>query len=36
MRVRPDDMTLLRPEQIPIATFKQQDKKQLLESYFGD
>lgn len=36
MRVRPEDVTLLKPEQVPISGFKPQDKKQLLENFLAD
>jgi hypothetical protein len=36
MRVKPDDVALLKPEQIQIASFKPVDKKQLLEAFFAD
>lgn len=36
MRVKPEDMVLLKPEKIPISNFKPQDKKMLLEFFFSD
>jgi hypothetical protein len=36
MRVKPEDVALLQPDQILVENFKPVDKKQLLEAFFGD